>query len=413
MTEQTGNLLGGRRRRRARRPDRADRAADLDAARLHRLRDGGHRGPGAARRTRRPQAGAPPGALRDVRRRLPARPRLLQVQPRRRRRDGSVPPPRRHRDLRHPGPARAAVGDARAADPRPGQLRLAGQRRGRRDALHRVPDGAARAGDGPRHRRGHRRLPAQLRRPVAGADGAAGALPEPAGQRLGRHRGRHGHQHPAAQPPRGRRGRDVGARPPRGQPSGAAGRARRADQGPRLPQRRADRGPRGHRAGLPHRPRLDHPARGHRDRRGRRGPHLPLDHRAALHGQPRQPRAEDRRARRLRQGAGHLRRPRRLLGPHRPAARRGAQARRGRPGRAQQPAQAHRAADELLRQHAGPRRRRAAHADRRPVHLELGHPPDRGHPAPYPLPAGARPRRTPTSGAAWSRRSTCSTRSSR
>ena len=31
------------------------------------------------------------------------------------------------------------------------------------------------------------------------------ALPEPAGQRLGRHRGRHGHQHPAAQPARGRR----------------------------------------------------------------------------------------------------------------------------------------------------------------------------------------------------------------
>ena len=114
-----------------------------DAARLHRLRDGGHRRPRAARRTRRPQAGAPPGALRDVRRRLPARPRLLQVLARRRRRDGSVPPARRHRDLRHPGPARAAVGDARAADPRPGQLRLAGQRLRRRDALHRVPDGAA------------------------------------------------------------------------------------------------------------------------------------------------------------------------------------------------------------------------------------------------------------------------------
>ena len=35
--------------------------------------------------------------------------------------------------------------------------------------------------------------------------GAAGALPEPAGQRLGRHRGRHGHEHPAAQPARGDR----------------------------------------------------------------------------------------------------------------------------------------------------------------------------------------------------------------
>ena len=33
----------------------------------------------------------------------------------------------------------------------------------------------------------------------AGADGPAGALPEPAGQRRGRHRRRHGDQHPAAQ----------------------------------------------------------------------------------------------------------------------------------------------------------------------------------------------------------------------
>ena len=135
-----------------------------------------------------------------------------------------------------------------------------------------------------------------------------------------------------------------------------------------------------------------------------------VDHRAALHGQPRQPGAEDRRARRLRQGAGHLRRPRRLLGPHRPAAGRRAQARRGRPGRAQQPAQAHRAADQLQRQHAGAGRRRAAHADHRPVHPQLGHPPDRGHPAADPLPARARPRSAPTSCAAWSRRSTRSTR---
>src|SRR5213083_173470 len=48
-------------------------------------------------------------------------------------------------------------------------------------------------------------------------------------------------------------------------PGGAPGRPDRADQGPGLPQRRADRRPPGHRAGLPHRPRLGHPARGHRD----------------------------------------------------------------------------------------------------------------------------------------------------
>ena len=127
-------------------------------------------GPRAARRPRRTQARAPSGALRDVRRRLPPRPRLLQVLARRGRRDGSVPPARRHRDLRHPRAPGSALGDARTAGPGPGQLRLARQRLGGRDALHRVPDGAAGARDGPRHRRGHRRLPAQLRRPQPGAD---------------------------------------------------------------------------------------------------------------------------------------------------------------------------------------------------------------------------------------------------
>ena len=39
----------------------------------------------------------------------------------------------------------------------------------------------------------------------AGADGAAGPLPEPAGQRQPGHRGRHGHEHPAPQPGRGHR----------------------------------------------------------------------------------------------------------------------------------------------------------------------------------------------------------------
>ena len=42
----------------------------------------------------------------------------------------------------------------------------------------------------------------------------AGTHPEPAGQRVGRHRRRHGHQHPAAQPARGRRGRAVVAGAP-------------------------------------------------------------------------------------------------------------------------------------------------------------------------------------------------------
>ena len=77
-----------------------------------------------------------------------------------------------------------------------------------------------------------------------GADDPAGPLPQPAGQRLRRHRGRHGDQHPAAQPARGGRGRAVGAGPPRRHPRGAA--RRRCSSGSRAPtsrQRRAHRGP--------------------------------------------------------------------------------------------------------------------------------------------------------------------------
>ena len=55
---------------------------------------------------------------------------------------------------------------------------------------------------------------AELRRPVAGAAGPAEPVPEPARQRRIRHRGRHGHQHPAAQPDRGRRGGAVVSRAP-------------------------------------------------------------------------------------------------------------------------------------------------------------------------------------------------------
>ena len=54
-------------------------------------------------------------------------------------------------------------------------------------------------------RRGHGRLPAELRRVGARAAGPAGRLPEPAGQRRAGHRRRHGDQHPDAQPDRGDR----------------------------------------------------------------------------------------------------------------------------------------------------------------------------------------------------------------
>ena len=49
------------------------------------------------------------------------------------------------------------------------------------------------------------RLGPELRRLALRAVGAAGEVPEPARQRLLRHRRRHGHEHPAAQPRRGDR----------------------------------------------------------------------------------------------------------------------------------------------------------------------------------------------------------------
>jgi DNA gyrase subunit A len=63
-------------------------------------------------------------------------------------------------------------------------------------------------------RRGHRRLRPQLRQPAHAARGAAGGVPEPAGQRGERDRRRHGDEHAAAQPRRGDRRRAAPAREP-------------------------------------------------------------------------------------------------------------------------------------------------------------------------------------------------------
>ena len=108
------------------------------------------------------------------------------------------------------------------------------------------------------------------------------------------------------------------------------------------------------------------------DRGGHQGTHQPRRHRAALPGQPRQPGrkiadlADSGRV----QGIADVRDE--SVVARRPPPRDRAQARRRRPGRAQQPLQAHRAADQLQRQHAGARRRRAAHADPRRVHHATG-----------------------------------------
>jgi hypothetical protein len=79
----------------------------------------------------------------------------------------------------------------------------------------------------------------------AGAVGPSGALPQPAGQRRRRHRGRHGDQHPAAQPRRSDRRPALRYRQSRDH-------RRRADRDhprPRFPDRAAD--PRQRRARAP------------------------------------------------------------------------------------------------------------------------------------------------------------------
>ena len=63
--------------------------------------------------------------------------------------------------------------------------------------------------------------------------GAAGALPQPARERRWRHRGRHGDEHPAAQPGRGHRRRGAHDRQSRRQGVGAD----EDREGPRLPDR--------------------------------------------------------------------------------------------------------------------------------------------------------------------------------
>ena len=101
----------------------------------------------------------------------------------------------------------------------PRQLRLPRRQRGR-GQVHGMPARRARQRAPRGHRRGHRRLGPDLHEQKAGADGPAGAVPEPARQRQSGHRGRHGHQHPAPQPRRGHRRDDLPDRQSRGEPRG-------------------------------------------------------------------------------------------------------------------------------------------------------------------------------------------------
>ncbi len=121
------------------------------------------------------------------------------------------------------------------------------------------------------------------------------ALPEPARQRLDRHRRRHGDEHPAPQPRRGHPGDQGVHREPLDRPPGPDG----VRQGPGLPRRRHDE-----RAGHPRRLRLGPRQRPHPRSRPRRADprRQGRDHRlrASLHGQEGRrgrPDHEDRRSR--------------------------------------------------------------------------------------------------------------------
>ena len=102
---------------------RADAGA-LCRTRLPRLRHVGRQGARAARRLRRPEAGAAPHPVRDERDGAGGRRQAREVGARRRRRDRQVPSARRPGGLRRDGAHGAGLLAALSADRRPGQLRL-------------------------------------------------------------------------------------------------------------------------------------------------------------------------------------------------------------------------------------------------------------------------------------------------
>ena len=161
--------------------------------------------PRAARRARRPEAGASPHPLRDDEIGYRLEQARIGSRPRRRRRDGQIP-----------SAWRPAIYDALVRMAQDFRMRVPlidgqgnfGSIDGDPPAAMRYTEVAPRQGRAlaaRRHRQGHRRLPAQLRRVRAGSRGPAGAVPQPPGQRRRRHRRRHGDQHSAAQSRRGHR----------------------------------------------------------------------------------------------------------------------------------------------------------------------------------------------------------------
>ena len=194
-------------RRHGRHPD--DSARRGDAAALPQLRAVRHHLARAARRARRPEAGAAAHPLRDVQRPAPRRPtrKYRKCAQGRRRRDGQLPPARRHGDLRRAGAHGAGLlaalrrwSTGRATSARSTATRRPPMRY-TECALAADRGRAARRARAEARSTGARTTTARSSEPVV----LPGAVPEPARQRHAGHRRRHGDQHPAAQPGRGDR----------------------------------------------------------------------------------------------------------------------------------------------------------------------------------------------------------------
>ena len=233
----------------------------------------------AARRARRAEAGAPARALLDARQRPPAEPAARQVRERRRRGDEELPPARRLGDLRHARPPRAAVLDALPAGRRPGQLRehrrLSRPRPcATRSAGSRGSPRSCCATSTPTRSTSGRTTTSGAREP----HGAAGALPEPARQRLvGIAVGM------ATNIPPHHLGETIDALVAMiDDPHDRRRPADEAHQGPGLPDRRDHPRPRRHPRGVPLGPRPHRHARPRAHRGAARRPHRGRRHRAAL-----------------------------------------------------------------------------------------------------------------------------------
>ncbi len=148
--------------------------------------------------------------------RQPAQPAFQEMCRNRRRRTGQNASAQRRRRVRRARAAGASMEHALPAGGSAGQLRQRGRRLTGGDALYRGAADADRRRAAQRYRKEHRRFRPQLRRHLPGAQGIAGAAAEPAAERRGRYRRRHGHQYSAAQSQRAMRRDHAIDRQPRG-----------------------------------------------------------------------------------------------------------------------------------------------------------------------------------------------------